>query len=328
MMENSPLVSICCITYNQAAYIKKAVDSFLNQKTSFSFEILVHDDASTDGTLEILEEYENLYEDFHLFSEVENRYKDGINYINEILIPCARGRYIAICEGDDYWISEHKLQNSIDYLEGHPECSLFVNAAILQDSNDNHIGEMGLGNIERNLSTRELVNNWHIPTASFVFKRDDAVEYAATWTFKTPVGDFPRAFFLSTLGYVHYCPEKLCVYRYGSEGSWTSRNRTSLSAAIDSAKSWLTMLENIDSITRKKYHNAVLDSAANKVLRLYGRIGKNALDGQLSREAWDAFSKKKKLAAYLLRFLGKFGWDVQRVNWSGFRQWTLVRVDE
>lgn len=327
-METGPLVSVCCITYNQQQYIEEMISCILRQNTTFDFEILIHDDASTDGTLEILKKYEKANENIQLFTEVENRYKDGINYINEILIPHARGKYIAICEGDDYWISKSKLQRSVEYLESHPECSLFSNAAIIQNHDGAYIGTMGLGDKERDLITRDLVRDWHIPTVSFVFKKTDAVRNIQEWKFKTPVGDFPRAFYLSTLGFVHYCPEKLCVYRYGSEGSWTNKNRTSISAAVDSARAWLKMLENIDAVTCGKYHDAVLNSAENKVVRLYGRAGEKALDNPIADAAWGRMKTKKRILAYLLRLMTKLGWDFQRVNWSGPKQWVMVRIDK
>ena len=322
-----PVVSICCITYNQVDYIEDAIDSILSQKTSFPFEVLIHDDASSDGTLEKLQHYEDEDSRIRVFKESKNRYKDGISYINEILIPSARGKYIAICEGDDYWISNLKLQKSVEYLESHPHCSLYANAALLQDAAGEFIGEMGLGSEERDLSTSDLVNNWHIPTASFVFKKTDGVDYAREWTFKTPVGDFPRAFYLSTVGYIHYCPECLSVYRYGSTGSWTVRNRSSLDAAIRSAQAWLEMLVNIDDATKGEYHSEIIDSAASKVMRLYGRIGKAALDAPLAKETWNKLKATKKLLALCLRLLGRLGFDLQRRNWSGLGRWAIVRID-
>lgn len=107
-----PLVSICCITYNHAPYIRQCLEGFLIQKTTFPFEILIHDDASTDGTADIIREYEARYP--HLIKpiyQVENQYSKGTKISSTYNYPRAKGKYIALCEGDDYWTDPLKLQN-------------------------------------------------------------------------------------------------------------------------------------------------------------------------------------------------------------------------
>ena len=123
---NTPLVSICCITYNHAQFIRKCLDGFLMQQTDFPIEILIHDDCSTDGTTEIIREYEAKYPEliFPLYEE-ENQYQQGkaaeIDFYN---YRRARGKYIAYCEGDDYWTDPLKLQKQVDFMESHPEYSV------------------------------------------------------------------------------------------------------------------------------------------------------------------------------------------------------------
>ena len=121
-----PLVSICCITYNHAPYIKECIEGFLMQKTTFPIEILIHDDCSTDGTTEIIKDYEKQYPDliFPLYEE-ENQYQKGkaseIDFYN---YKRARGKYIAYCEGDDYWTDPLKLQKQVDFMEANQEYSV------------------------------------------------------------------------------------------------------------------------------------------------------------------------------------------------------------
>lgn len=118
-----PKVSIICITYNHENYIRQAIDGFLMQKTNFDYEILIHDDASTDNTQEIIREYQNKYPDkFRTILQTENQYSQGIQ-CSMNLIKIAKGEYLAFCEGDDYWIDENKLQIQVDILERHLECS-------------------------------------------------------------------------------------------------------------------------------------------------------------------------------------------------------------
>ena len=116
--NNEILVSICCITYNHEKYIRDAIEGFLMQKTDFPFEVLIHDDASTDGTADIIREYETKYPDIiKPIYQTENQYSKGIKISATYNYPRAKGKYIALCEGDDYWIDPYKLQKQVDFLE-------------------------------------------------------------------------------------------------------------------------------------------------------------------------------------------------------------------
>ena len=126
-----PLVSICCITYNHRDFIRDALDGFLSQRTDFPYEILINDDASTDGTADIIREYEQKYpEKIRALLQTENQYSKGItNPSGAFNFPRVRGRYVAMCEGDDYWTDPEKLQKQVDYMEAHPDCSLCFHSA-------------------------------------------------------------------------------------------------------------------------------------------------------------------------------------------------------
>jgi glycosyltransferase involved in cell wall biosynthesis len=122
--EERILVSISCVTYNHEAYIRDCIEGFLRQKTTFNFEILVHDDASTDGTADIIREYERKYPNLiKPIYQTENQLSQGISP-GRINSDRAAGKYIAYCEGDDYWIDPLKLQKQVDFLESHPEYGL------------------------------------------------------------------------------------------------------------------------------------------------------------------------------------------------------------
>lgn len=119
---SKPLVSICCLAYNHEAYIKKCLDGFLMQKTDFKFEILIHDDASTDQTANIIRAYERDYPDIvKPIYQSENQYSKGIRVTPKYNISRAEGKYIAMCEGDDYWTDPSKLQKQVDFLESHDD---------------------------------------------------------------------------------------------------------------------------------------------------------------------------------------------------------------
>lgn len=116
------VVSVCCITYNHASYIRQCLDGFLMQKTTFPIEILIHDDASTDGTQDIIREYETKYPGtIKPIYQKENQYSKGIKISSTYNFPRAQGKYIALCEGDDYWTASDKLQKQVDFLENHSD---------------------------------------------------------------------------------------------------------------------------------------------------------------------------------------------------------------
>ena len=120
--EKTPIVSIKCLAYNHEKYIAQALDGFLMQQTTFPFEVIVHDDASTDNTANIIREYENKYPQIiKPIYQVENQYsKPGVS-VNSFIYPKLMGKYIATCEGDDYWIDENKLQMQVEFLEKNPK---------------------------------------------------------------------------------------------------------------------------------------------------------------------------------------------------------------
>ena len=119
-MEN-PLLTICCTVYNQEKYVEQTLDGFLLQKTNFLVEILIHDDASTDNTQEIIKEYSKKDSRIKLILQTENKYSQNILPWPHYCFPQAKGKYIALCEGDDYWIDPYKLQKQVDFLETNPD---------------------------------------------------------------------------------------------------------------------------------------------------------------------------------------------------------------
>lgn len=135
-----PLLSISCITYNQEKFIRDAIESFLMQKTTFPIEILIHDDASTDKTADIVREYEIKYPNLiKPIYQNENQYSKRNGIIGRIQRTRARGKYYAMCEGDDYWIDSLKLQKQVDFLEKNPDYVLTSHSRIIVDENRNQL---------------------------------------------------------------------------------------------------------------------------------------------------------------------------------------------
>lgn len=124
-MSNNPLITVFCITYNHVKYIRVCLDGFVMQKTNFRFVAIIHDDASTDGTASIIREYAEKYPDIiQPIYETENQYSKQDGSIKRIMLEAINAtgcKYVALCEGDDYWIDPYKLQKQVDFLENHPD---------------------------------------------------------------------------------------------------------------------------------------------------------------------------------------------------------------
>ena len=132
-------VSVICTAYNHEKYIAKALDGFVNQKTDFRYEVIVHDDASTDGTVAIIREYEKRYPDIiRVIYQTENQYSKGIRIMDDIIYPEITGEYVALCEADDYWINDNKLQMQVDFLDRNPSYSAVTHNSIFKDEKNSN----------------------------------------------------------------------------------------------------------------------------------------------------------------------------------------------
>jgi len=220
-----PLVTVCCITYNHRSYITDALEGFLSQITNFSFEILVRDDCSTDGTSEILIEYQKKYPNIlRLIRENENTYSKGVKPF-PVLYKLAKGDFLALCEGDDYWTDPNKLQYQYDSLLKHPQCELCIHPAqVIDIANGKQYRLWDYGDREKIFSTDEIIecNGQFAPTSSYFFRKEVA-ERLPEWFYKiAPVGDFFIEVFGSVSGGCLYLPRTMSTYRLGHTGSWTS----------------------------------------------------------------------------------------------------------
>ena len=221
------LVSIHCITYNHEKYIADAIDSFLEQQTNFKFEILIHDDASTDRTADIIREYECKYPDLiKPIYQKENQYSKGGASVEIFNFKRANGKYIAVCEGDDYWTDPKKLQKQVDYLEKNPECSLVFHAADVVKANKETTGTVArIAEESRIVKMDEIALKAEpnfIPTASRVFRKA-FIDKLPSWYINASIGDFPTALLIGKYGHFYYIDEIMSAYRTGVSGSWTSR---------------------------------------------------------------------------------------------------------
>lgn len=176
------VVAIDCMTYNHELYIRDCLEGFVMQKTNFKFVAIVHDDASTDGTATIIKEYAEKYPDIiKPILETENQYskKDGsIQRIMSDAINATGSKYVAMCEGDDYWIDPYKLQKQVDFMEANPDCSVTFHRYRIYDEENNSWRDdrcsIYLNNEQEfvRISVEEFLNNWVTQPVTMVFRNN------------------------------------------------------------------------------------------------------------------------------------------------------------
>lgn len=218
------MVSVLCTVYNHGKYLRDTLDGFVNQQVDFKYEILIHDDASTDDSVDIIREYCDKYPDiFRPIFQSENQYSKGVK-ITSNLFKMARGEYIAICEGDDYWSDNMKLKVQYEYMEKHKECACvfhpveyLANGVAFRD--DKH------GDDERDFSVKELIRGGGAfqATCSLFFRSRYVKKELPAFIRIADVGDYPLQLYLGLCGRVHYIPKIMAKYRWLNEGSWTQK---------------------------------------------------------------------------------------------------------
>ncbi|MCD4595634.1 glycosyltransferase family 2 protein [Proteus mirabilis] len=247
-------ISCICTTYNQDKYIEDTLNGMLAQKCDFKFEIIVHDDLSTDNTREILFKYKEKYPSIiKLILQNENQYQKK-KKIFPLAIEQASGDFIALCEGDDFWINENKLNLQINILKKHQNINLCVHNAISYNCVRNKITNLFKFQVKKD----SLINPYHIyatqgqfsATASMFFRRIP-FKIVASEADSFPVLDFFIEAILGNNG-VYYLKNSMCCYRYGSNGSWSIRELNNLKKSIIRNKNMLLSLEKLNYLLEYK----------------------------------------------------------------------------
>ena len=247
--NSSPLLSIVCITYNHSNYINDAIESFLNQNVDFVVEILIHDDASTDGTNLIIKEFEKKYP--HIIKpvyQITNQYsKSGFEFSFKEL-QRAKGKYIALCEGDDYWSDENKLQKQVSFLESNSDFSMCFHKVRIKNEtlNSDYSYPIPPKDI---LFFKDILFKHFIPTCSLVFINDKLIKPLPRWLNKSKMCDIPIELFLADKGKTKYFDSAMAVYRLNSNS--LTHNREHIN---NGRRAFLYMYTNLRNHFKCKYY--------------------------------------------------------------------------
>lgn len=308
-------ITIICITYNHISFIRKCLDGFLMQQTNFPFEILIHDDASKDGTAEVLQEYAEKNPNMTVFYEKENQFQ-RFDFLKYQLFPAVKSEYVALCEGDDYWTDPLKLQKQANYLDAHPECSLCFHPVIMHWENGSEPDSIFPTPNQRfnktTLVLKDLLKQNFIQTNSAMYRwrfHKDSLDLL-------PDNILPADWFLHLLhaqvGNIGFIDQVMGVYRRHAGGVWYG----SMQSLSWFKKYGLTNIRFYDNMAKSFNFKA---SRERNILLLgcYTHAKKTA------DAAWLAELKKLQYPYEMLIFLSikyYFCTILERITWGGLHK--------
>ena len=244
------LVTVYCLAYNHE---------------DFKYKVLVHDDASNDKTPEIIKDYAKKYPDIIVpIFQNENQHSKGIKIVKNFISPLFEGKYIAICEGDDYWADERKLQRQVSFLEKNDEYSACVHNTLQVNVLNGEESRINSSTVEYDIAFEDVIQggNRVFQLSSLVCRKEFADEFFLSDDLKfieiAAVGDYPLSIFLALKGKIKYFPDVYSIYRIFTENSWTARHR-SKEAMLDHVNNMNLMLSSVNEYTDFSYDKLISD---------------------------------------------------------------------
>ena len=272
-------VSVYCLAYNHEKYIRNALDGFVNQKTNFKYEVFVHDDASTDDTAGIIREYAEKYPDIiRPIYQTENQYSKGVKITPTYILPKMRGRYVAVCEGDDFWTDENKLQIQLDALEAHPECGVCHAKVERTDVHGNIISpplppvEIKSGVIKSKdylalvayAGPRQTLS---FQLSGFMVRKDLYEEYLKNkpdYAKMFRVGDIPIFLYMGMKGDAYYINRSMSCYRTGNSESFVGQMGGHAEKKIKHCRAEIDAFRAFDEYSGYIVHDAIENGIKNR----------------------------------------------------------------
>lgn len=270
ILDKEYMLNIYCITYNHAAYLKQTFDQFLAQRLTYSYYIFVYDDASNDGTTDIVRDYAKRFPDkFLCLIARNNTYKK--NYRNLVRDEIKRqfwtGKYVAVCEGDDFWIDNNKLQIQIDFMINNPEYAMTGHNTLIDSKIDGKIIALDGFDKEQDITMEEvIIHKKYCMHLSSIVARRDAIPMKE-FLGDCAVGDWPWLLYARSKGKMHYFDRIMSYYRHGHEGSWTSGVRSTTASIMKHCLNLCKFFERFDKYTNNQYHELIYSLIGNVHLR-------------------------------------------------------------
>lgn len=251
-------VSILVTVYNHEKYLEQCLSSIINQETNFKYEVLIHDDCSTDGSRKIIEKYyKNYPEKVVPIYEKENQYSKGVKINKEILIPKMSGKYFCLCEGDDYWIDEKKLQKQYDFLELNTEYKFCVHNSININDDGIKIGENIVVKKSEDLECKDfIINDGSFIATNSIFSYSYLAKKLPCY-FNYLSLDYIWQIYLSSVGKTYCFEECMSAYRVESVGSWNQRMKNDNQKWILHKKKIIKALNMFNKDTNFKFNKYV-----------------------------------------------------------------------
>lgn len=315
-------VDVNCLVYNHGIYLRKALDGMLMQKTTFPVRIIIHDDASTDQSPDIIMEYKERFPDKIIaIIEEKNLYQNGQS-IWAKMFPYFISKYVAYCEGDDYWIDEYKLQKQVEYLESHPDCVACYHNVLPVDKNGIYDEKLrGMYKLlEEGDYTKEEIRQGELKTQTATLVRrnynpwlseEDKEIYATTHC----NGDQKQLVLCDAFGRIHYLPDVMSAHRrVMDEGdSWTAKQhkKTEIERFIEREKRYLELCRLYNHLNKSKihpYNNIIYEKYAFYRKMKHKKIELNAIDKRKIIESVKIpfFAYIVVIPSFVFRFIKKY----------------------
>lgn len=259
--DTNCLVSIICDVYNHERYLRDCLEGLVKQTTNFRYNILIHDDASIDGSPQIIKEYEMKFpEMFFPILQNSNQYSKGVGIWESYQFPRVFSKYVAFCEGDDYWIDSMKLQKEVDYLESHPDCSAVFTNIIVKDETSEPIQYHNSSMQSRFYTQKEMLKGLLFPLSS-ICVRSDVIK---KWNYSIKAnGDILLAYIATLEGKVFMIDDYMSVYRKTGKGVCTSKS--SSAQLIAELSEWYNFHKQINF----PHPQTLIYHQANVIFRFY-----------------------------------------------------------
>ena len=256
-MNDRVMVSVICLTYNHEKYIEQTIKSIVSQITDFKFELIIHDDNSTDRTTNIVREYEKEYPDIiNAIYEEENMYSKGYDALRNLCIPVARGKYIAFCEGDDYWIDDKKIQIQYEIMEKSADVDMCSCSAI-ELCSDGETHEIRPFDTDCILPIEDVIvgGGGYLATNTLFFRKELLTSYMPFERILSM--DYEFQIKEALRGGIYYIDKNMTVYRKFTENSWTRKICEDTEKRKSHIEKEISMLRQFDIDTEGRYHDCI-----------------------------------------------------------------------